>query len=177
VKKARGWKQATKKKPLKPRPPPVEVLTLAQRESQAEEAEAKAAIHIREALATSSWGGAPNACIHSAYYAMHFIAAAALLHAGGVGKRKDVPDSHEHVIQHYAKLVQTLPPPFKESGKLLNRARDMRIEADYFRDEDGNLEFGVHGATAAEASELTALASSFMANWLRCWGRLANESC
>ncbi len=102
---------------------------------------------------------------------MHFIAVAALLRAGGVGKRKDVPESHEHVIEHYAKLVETLPPPFKESGKLLNRARDMRVEADYFRDEDGNLEFGVHGATAAEASKLTEQASSFIANWLRRWGR------
>ncbi len=171
MKKAREWKQATKKKPLKPRLPPVEVLTPAQRESQAEEAEEKAAIHLREALAISSWGGAPNACIHSAYYSMHFIAVAALLRAGGVGKRKDVPESHEHVIEHYAKLVETLPPPFKESGKLLNRARDMRVEADYFRDEDGNLEFGVHGATAAEASKLTEQASSFIANWLRRWGR------
>ena len=84
------------------------------RSSQAEEAEAKAAIHLGEALAMSSWGGAPNACIHSAYYAMYFIAVAALLRAGGVGKRKDVPESHEHVIQHYAKLAETLPDPYKK---------------------------------------------------------------
>lgn len=172
AKKARGWTEATKKKPTRPRPPPVEVLTDSQRESQAEDAEAKAAIHMREALAMSTWGEAPNSCIHSAYYAMHFIAVAALLRAGGVGKRKDVPESHEHLIQHYAKLAETLPPPFTESGKLLNRARDMRVEADYFRDENGNLQFGMHGATAAEASDLTAQASSFMDNWLRRWGRI-----
>ena len=171
MKKAKEWTRATKKKPTRPRPPPVEVLTDDQRELQAKDAEAKAAIHMREALAMSTWGDAPNACIHSAYYAMHFIAVAALLRAGGVGKRKDVPESHEHVIQHYAKLAETLPPPFTESGKLLNRARDMRVEADYFRDENGNLDFGVHGASAIEASDLTSEASSFMVNWLRRWGR------
>jgi hypothetical protein len=103
---------------------------------------------------------------------MYFIAVAALLRAGGVGKRKDVPESHEHVIQHYARLAETLPAPLTESGKLLNRARDMRVEADYFRDELGNLDFGVHGATAEEARDLTTEAVSFMANWLRRWGRV-----
>jgi uncharacterized protein (UPF0332 family) len=126
---------------------------------------------MREAVAMSEWGEAPNACIHSAYYAMHFIAVAALLRAGGVGKRKDVPESHEHVIQHYARLAETLPAPFTESGKLLNRARDMRVEADYFRDEHGNLDFGMHGATAKESSDLTTEAVSFVANWLQRWGR------
>jgi uncharacterized protein (UPF0332 family) len=119
----------------------------------------------------SDWGEAPNACIHSVYYAMYFIAVAALLRAGGVGKRKNVTESHEHVIQHYARFAETLPAPFKETGKLLNRPRDMRVKADYFRDEHRNLGFGVHGATIKEASDLTTEVSSFVANWLRRWGR------
>jgi len=171
VKKAKEWAKATKKKPPKPRPPPAGVLTPGQRESRAEDAEAKATVHLREALAMSIWGEAPNACIHSAYYAMHFIAVAALFRAGGVGKRKDVPESHEHVIQHYAKLAETLPSPFTESGKLLNRARSMRVEADYFSNANATWHSGPHGATATEASELTAQASSFISAWLRRWGR------
>jgi uncharacterized protein (UPF0332 family) len=58
----------------------------------------KAMIHLTEAEDIAEWGGAPNACVHSAYYAMYHCATAALLAAGGVGKRRDVPQSHEHVI-------------------------------------------------------------------------------
>lgn len=56
-----------------------------------------------------------GAGIRSAYYAMHFIAVAALFRTGGVGKRKDVPESHEHVSEHYGRLAETLPPPFAVS--------------------------------------------------------------
>jgi uncharacterized protein (UPF0332 family) len=74
----------------------------------------KAVTHLEEAERLAQWGGAPNACVHSAYYAMHHCAAAAILASGGVGKRKDVPQSHEHVIQHFGGFLG-------ESGKVLSR--------------------------------------------------------
>ena len=58
-------------------------------------------------------------------------ATAALLAAGGVGKRRDAPRSHEHIIEHYGKLVASEPGYLGETAKVLNRARSERIEADY----------------------------------------------
>jgi len=96
-----------------------------------------ATVHLREAEAIRALGKAPNACVHAAYYAMHHCAAAAILLTGGVGKRKSVPDSHEHVIQHYAKLVETGDDAARESAKWLNFARSMRAKADYNAIEGG----------------------------------------
>ena len=91
----------------------------------------KAMIHLIEAERMAAWGGAPNACAHSAYYAMHHCAAAAILASGGVGKRRDVPQSHEHVIQHYGNLVAPEPGFLGQSGMVLSRARTDRMVADY----------------------------------------------
>lgn len=91
----------------------------------------KALIHLAEAEQLAAWGEAPNACVHSAYYAMHHCASAAILAAGGVGKRRDVPASHEHVIQHYGKLVAGEPGDLGHSGLVLSRARSDRMRADY----------------------------------------------
>ena len=88
-------------------------------------------IHLIEAERMAEWGNAPNACAHSAYYAMHHCAAAAILAAGGVGKRRDAPQSHEHIVQHYGNLTATEPGYLGQSGKILSRARTDRMVADY----------------------------------------------
>jgi len=91
----------------------------------------KAMIHLIEAERLADWGSAPNACVHSAYYAMHHCASAAILAAGGVGKRRDVPQSHEHVIQHFGNLVASESGYLGQSGMVLSRARTDRMVADY----------------------------------------------
>lgn len=101
----------------------------------------------------SQWGGAPNACMHSAYYAMHHAAAAAILKSGGVGKHKDVPRSHEHVIEHYGKLVQLEPEPLAGTGMALSRARSDRMVADYGL---------TRGTDAEDAKETTRAARSMI---------------
>lgn len=88
-------------------------------------------MHLAEAERLAKWGQAPNACVHSSYYAMHHCAAAAILSAGGVGRRGDVPKSHEHVIEHFAKLVEGEPGPLGQCGRVLSRARSDRMMADY----------------------------------------------
>jgi uncharacterized protein (UPF0332 family) len=62
---------------------------------------------------------------------MFHCASAAILAAGGVGKRLDVPQSHEHVIEHYGKLVASEPDYLGQSGMVLSRARTDRMVADY----------------------------------------------
>ena len=115
----------------RPRPAPVVPLSDLERAIKAQQEFEKAMIHLIEAERIAQWGGAPNACVHSAYYAMHHCAAAAILAAGGVGKRGDVPQSHEHVIQHYGNLVADEPGFLGQSGMVLSRARTDRMVADY----------------------------------------------
>jgi hypothetical protein len=68
----RGKKHPPKKKHAnKPRPAPVVPLSDGDRSSKAQEEFEKAMIHLIEAERLAEWGRAPNACIHSAYYAMH----------------------------------------------------------------------------------------------------------
>jgi len=88
-------------------------------------------IHLIEAERIAELGNAPNACVHSAYYAMHHCAAAAILASGGVGKRRDAPKSHEHIVQHYGRLVASEPDYLGQSGMVLSRARTDRMVADY----------------------------------------------
>jgi uncharacterized protein (UPF0332 family) len=92
----------------------------------------KAVIHLVEAERLAAWGEAPNSCIHSAYYAMYHAASAYILASGGVGKRLDVPKSHEHVLQHFGKLVASEPGELSLMGKELSAARNERMVADYF---------------------------------------------
>jgi uncharacterized protein (UPF0332 family) len=140
----RGQRHPPKKKHAnRPRPEPVAPISDSDRSVKARQEFQKAVTHLEEAERLAQWGGAPNACVHSAYYAMHHCAAAAILASGGVGKRKDVPQSHEHVIQHFGNLIASEPGFLGESGKVLSRARSDRMVADY------NL---IRGATAEEAA-------------------------
>jgi len=135
-----------KKHANRPRPPEVIPLTDGQRSVKAQEEFEKAVTHLIEAERMAQWARAPNACVHSAYYAMHHSACAALLAAGGVGKHLDAPKSHEHVIQHYGNLVANEDEPLKSTGLELSRARTDRMVADYDL---------VRGANNSEAKETT----------------------
>ena len=123
------------------------------RNSKAQQEFEKATMHLVEAEQIASSGQAPNACAHSAYYAMYHCAAAAILAAGGVGKRRDVPQSHEHVIQHYGNLIAGEPGFLAQSGMVLSRARDRQDGSDY------NL---IRGVTAAEAAATVEDAREFV---------------
>lgn len=124
-----------KKHANKPRPTAVIPLTAEERLTKARLEFAKALMHLGEAEQLASSKAAPNACVHSAYYAMHHCAVAAILAAGGVGKYLDAPKSHEHVIEHYGKLVIGEAGELGLSGLWLSRARTDRMVADY--DLDG----------------------------------------
>jgi uncharacterized protein (UPF0332 family) len=118
-------------------------------------------IHLIEAERIAAWGNAPNACVHSAYYAMHHCAAAAILAAGGVGKRRDAPQSHEHIIQHYGNLIASEPGYLGQSGMVLGRARTDRMVADY------NL---IRGITDTEAAATVMDARQFVDACKTKWG-------
>jgi uncharacterized protein (UPF0332 family) len=160
---SRGGKEHPPKKKHfnKPRPMPVVPLSDSERLTKAQEEFEKAMIHLVEAERLAEWGNAPNACVHSAYYAMHHCASAAILAAGGVGKRQDVPRSHEHVIEHFGKLVAAEPGDFGQSGKVLSRARTDRMAADYDL---------VRGANKSDAAATVADARGFVKACMSKWG-------
>jgi uncharacterized protein (UPF0332 family) len=120
-----------KKRVNRPRRDPIEPLSDLDRQIKAQQEFEKAMIHLIEAERMAEWGNAPNACAHSAYYAMHHCAAAAILAAGGVGQRRDAPQSHEHILQHYGNLIAAEPGYLGQSGMVLGRARTDRMVADY----------------------------------------------
>jgi uncharacterized protein (UPF0332 family) len=115
----------------RPRRQPIVPLSDVERGMKARQEFEKALIHLKEAELMAAWGQAPNACVHSAYYAMHHCATAAILVGGGVGRRRDAPQSHEHIIQHYGKLIASEPGYLGGSGMVLGRARTDRMVADY----------------------------------------------
>jgi uncharacterized protein (UPF0332 family) len=157
----RGNPQPPKKKHAnRPRPAPVEPLSDLDRRIKAQGEFEKAMIHLIEAERMAAWGDAPNACVHSAYYAMHHCASAAILLAGGVGKRRDVPQSHEHVIQHFGNLVAAEAGYLGQSGMALSRARSDRRRA------DDDL---MRGATSADAVETAKQARLFVAACREKW--------
>lgn len=120
-----------KKHPNKPRPTPLPPLTDDERAAKAVQEFEKAIVHLIEAEKLAAWGEAPGACAHTAYYAMHHAARGAILAAGGVGRLMDAPPSHEHVIEHYGKLIASEPEPLASTGLYLTRARADRTVADY----------------------------------------------
>jgi uncharacterized protein (UPF0332 family) len=75
------------------------------------------------------------------------------LAAGGIGRHRDAPKSHEHIIEHYGNLVASEPGYLGQSGKVISRARTDRMVADYGL---------IRGITKAEASETTGEARQFV---------------
>ena len=120
-----------KKAPARERVAPLEPLSEQERKDLIAFERGAAERHLREAIAIQAWGGAPNACVHAAYYGMYHAATAVLHIAGGVGPAKHVPKSHEHVLEHFTKLTVTVGHGGAEAAKLLNRARSTRMTADY----------------------------------------------
>ena len=120
-----------KKAPTRERPTPLPPLSDEERAQLIRFEHGAAELHLKEAIAILAWGEAPNACIHSAYYGMYHAATAALHVAGGVGKTKRVPKSHEHVLQHFTRMAEAAGEEGIEAAQLLNRARSARITADY----------------------------------------------
>jgi uncharacterized protein (UPF0332 family) len=120
-----------KKHPNRPRSEPVIPLTDDARQALAAKEFRKAEMHLSEAEALSKIAVAPNACAHAAYYAMYHCAAAYILAAGGVGKRKDFPASHTHVIEHFGKLTVNEGGALADAGPMLSRAQTDRDVADY----------------------------------------------
>ncbi len=155
-----------KKHPPQPRRPPTEPLSDEARRNRASHEFGLAQVHLAEAEKLAVWGEAPNACIHSAYYAMHHCAVAVLLAAGGVGKSKDVPRSHEHVIEHFGNLVAGEPQDLAELGVLLSRARRDRMAADY-----GTAVIPGADRAAAITSEARRFFDACAARWMAAPGR------
>lgn len=150
-----------KKHGNRPRPPPVVPLTADQRATKAQQEFDKAIVHLLEAEQMARWGRAPNACAHSAYYAMHHCAAAAILAAGGVGRYGDVPKSHNHVVEHYGVLTKDEPGYLGSSGIALSQAQAEREIADY--------DLG-QGVTRSDAEAITREARRFVAACAGKWG-------
>jgi uncharacterized protein (UPF0332 family) len=150
-----------KKHPNRPRPATIVPLSDEERKIKARQEFQKARIHLAEAESIAEWGKAPNACAHSIYFALDHCATAALLAAGGVGKRRDAPRSHEHIIEHYGKLVSSEAGYLGETAKVLNRARSERIEADYGL---------VRGVTIDVAIKLVEEARKFVDTCTTKWG-------
>jgi uncharacterized protein (UPF0332 family) len=150
-----------KKRNNRPRPGPIEPLSDADREVRAQQEFEKAMINLIEAERIAEWGKAPNACTHSAYFAMHHCARAAVLAAGGAGKRRDAPQSHEHVIEHYGKKIAGEPGYLGQSGMVLSRARSDRMVADYDL---------VRGITNPDAIEIVKEARKFVEANKAKWG-------
>jgi uncharacterized protein (UPF0332 family) len=145
-----------KKHPNRPRPEPIPALTDAERALKSGEEFRKALMHLREAEAIVEACEAPNAVAHPGYYAMLHCASAALYAKGGVGKRGDVPQSHEHIIQHYAKVTVGLTDEMEASGRDLNAARTDRERADYGLDS---------GIDMDEARSIVVMARKFIDLW------------
>lgn len=133
-----------KKHAKRPRHDPIAPLSELDRNLKAAAEFQKSLVFLEEVERLAAWGEAPNACTHAAYYAMYHCASAAILASGGTGKKLDVPPSHEHVLQHFSRLVAGEPGELGRSALLLGRARTDRMVADY------NL---AQGATREEAGE------------------------
>jgi uncharacterized protein (UPF0332 family) len=138
----------------------VEPLSDVERSIRGQEEFDRACIHLFEAEQLAEFSKTPNACIHSAYYAMYHAATAALFASGGLGKRRDVPKSHEHVVEHFGKLVANETGDLAGLGMILSTARNDRMVADYDM---------VRGASGIDAAETTKLARKFVDACMNKW--------
>jgi uncharacterized protein (UPF0332 family) len=124
-----------KKHTKRPRPGPVVRISCDEQLLKAAGEYAKAERLLREAEVMVKMGTVPNASVHAAYYAMHHCANAVLLREGGVDKYGDVPKSHQHVIEHFIKLVGG-SPELKILGISISEAFRGRLVADYELNND-----------------------------------------
>lgn len=127
-----------KKAPIRERTAPLAPLSDIERKGKISFESNASRIHLKEAIAIQAWGGAPNACVHAAYYGMYHAATAILHINGGVGKTGHVPKSHEHVLQEFSKIAETIGDDAIDAAKLLNQARSARMTADYTGIESPN---------------------------------------
>ncbi len=109
-----------KKHPKTPRLEPAKPWTDAERAERAAYEFQKAVKFLTEADKILRLRTVPNACVHSAYYAMYHCACAAILAAGGVGKLRNFPESHKHVLEHFAKITVNETGLLAETGAALN---------------------------------------------------------
>lgn len=142
---------------------PREVVVRLTGDQQAAKARAEYRMATRmlgEAEITARRGDTPSSTVHAAYYSMHHCARAVLLVLGGVDKWGDVPKSHEHVIEHFAKQAQRHGQDVAALGPVLIAARARRNIADYDT---------IQELDAAVAVELTWDARAFVDLCARTW--------
>jgi uncharacterized protein (UPF0332 family) len=96
-------------------------------------------------------GDADGAC-NRAYYAMYDAARAALL-ASGAPVRPDIGKTHSELINAFSDHLIKNGPVSKEMGRLLKRAEEIRLVADYKGDS----------VEMRDAQEIVAQAESFIA--------------
>lgn len=96
-------------------------------------------------------GDADGAC-NRAYYAMYDAARAALL-ASGAPVRPDIGKTHSGLINAFSDHLIKNGPVSKEMGRLLKRAEEIRLVADYKGDS----------VEMRDAQEIVAQAESFIA--------------
>ena len=143
-----------KKHKANARPIVVTPLTESERRLRAASEFAKARAYLDELEKISVIKNIAIARVHLAYYAMHHCACAAILMSGGVGKLLDFPKSHQHVLEHFAKIVAGEPGYLAAAGQALSRAKRLREMGDYEMDQN---------PSQAEADEAAEEAFTFLA--------------
>jgi len=96
--------------------------------------------------------GDVDGAANRAYYAMFDAARAALL-ASGMPVEPDIGRTHSGLIGAFGNLLVKNGPVSKEMGKLLNRAHEIRLMADYKGDS----------VESADAQEIVEQAETFVA--------------
>ena len=107
-----------------------------------------ACLSARALLDLGDVDGAAN----RAYYAMFDAARAALL-ASGAPVEPDIGRTHSGLIGAFGKFLVKNGPVSKEVGRLLNRAHEIRLVADY----------NSNSVESADAKEMVAQAETFVA--------------
>ncbi len=136
------------KAPNQPRKPKAIPLTDAERASKAKDEHGRATLHMNEARRLAPWGQAPNACLHSIYYAMYHAATAVLFLHGGIGPARSVPESHTHVLGYFGQLAAKTGGEAEAAATLLANAKAAPEEFDYG---------SIAGASPEEARQFIAI--------------------
>lgn len=96
--------------------------------------------------------GDPDGAANRAYYAMFDAARAALL-ASGAPVEPDIGRTHSGLIRAFGSFLVKNGPVSKEVGRLLNRAHEVRLVADY----------NGQSVEPADAQEMVEQAETFVA--------------